>query len=266
MQAPTFSFRNILTGAALSLVCTLAPATWAQAQALPDDIPEHFYRAELVILERLVEPASIEEKMANRDVAPTVDAGQILWMDNESGNRTTDLDLIDTENLHLSSAVNRLKRSGNYRVLATAGWYEAFPPDHDTGPMKVALGQWLDGAQRREIEGYIRIDRQRYLHVGVHLNHWQDDEAALEEAQASTPTEPANASGSDNKPQDDTQDRTNQVAQAAASALAPAALPPVKPELLTWIRETRRMRSGEIHFIDSPTVGVLVYFEPIKQE
>ena len=260
MQAPTFSFRNVLAGAALSLACTLAPA--ASAQALPDDIPEHFYRAELVILERLVEPASIEESMANRDLAPTVDAGKILWMDNESGNRTTDLDLVDTENLHLSSAVNRLKRSGNYRVLATAGWHEAFPPDHDTGPMKVALGQWLDGAQRREIEGYIRIDRQRYLHVGVHLNHWQDDEAALEEA----PTEPTNASGSDNKPQDDTQDRTNQVAQAADSALAPAALPPVKPELLTWIRETRRMRSGEIHFIDSPTVGVLVYFEPIEQE
>ena len=34
-------------------------------------------------------------------------------------------------------------------------------------------------------------------------------------------------------------------------------------ELVTWIRETRRMRSEEIHFLDSPTIGVLVYFRPL---
>ncbi|MCL1488093.1 MAG: peptidoglycan binding protein CsiV [Marinobacter sp.] len=37
-----------------------------------------------------------------------------------------------------------------------------------------------------------------------------------------------------------------------------------EPQLLTWIRETRRMRSSEIHFLDSPTIGVLIYFAKIE--
>ncbi|MCS5561751.1 MAG: peptidoglycan binding protein CsiV, partial [Marinobacter nauticus] len=41
-------------------------------------------------------------------------------------------------------------------------------------------------------------------------------------------------------------------------------LRPAPVELVTWIRETRRMRSEEIHFIDSPTVGVLVFFKKIE--
>ncbi|MEO9588720.1 MAG: CsiV family protein, partial [Marinobacter sp.] len=38
-----------------------------------------------------------------------------------------------------------------------------------------------------------------------------------------------------------------------------------KAELITWIRETRRMRSEEVHFLDSPTIGVLVFFKKIEE-
>lgn len=38
------------------------------------------------------------------------------------------------------------------------------------------------------------------------------------------------------------------------------------PELLTWIRETRRMRSEEIHYLDSPTIGVLIFFRKIAPQ
>lgn len=37
-------------------------------------------------------------------------------------------------------------------------------------------------------------------------------------------------------------------------------------ELVTWIRETRRMRSEEIHLLDSPTIGVLVFFKRVGAE
>ncbi|MGM0953392.1 MAG: CsiV family protein [Pseudomonadota bacterium] len=231
MRAHRFCFRNI----ALAVAFTIAPASAALAQSLPDDIPEHFYRAELVILERLVDPANIDEQMQDRHVQPTVDSGKILWMDEENANRVTDLELVDTDELHLKNAINRLERSGSYRVLASAGWYEAFPPDHTTGAMSVALGDWLEGAGQREIEGHISIERRRYLHVGVHLNHWLDTEATLEDAWQ-------------------------------GQSVVPVVLGPQRSDLLTWIRETRRMRSGEIHFIDSPTIGVLVYFEPIEEE
>ena len=39
-----------------------------------------------------------------------------------------------------------------------------------------------------------------------------------------------------------------------------------RAELLTWIRETRRMRSEEVHFLDAPTLGVLIFFKKIEPE
>ena len=52
--------------------------------------------------------------------------------------------------------------------------------------------------------------------------------------------------------------------QVAELATRSVAAEPAPLELITWIRETRRMRSEEIHFIDSPTVGVLVFFRKIE--
>lgn len=266
MRANRFCFRKAVAGATLATALTALPAGAALAQALPEDIPEHFYRAELVILERLVAPADVEERMTGKQVEPPVSSTTHLWVDGENGFRSTDLDLVNTGELHLNQAIQRLERSGNYRVLASAGWYRSYPPEYDSGPMRVAIGEWLEAAGQREIEGHISIERQRYLHVGVNLNHWQVDEAALEEARAAARAEatletqaPANESGQN-------RDESQAQQQTAESSSAPVTLEPVEPELLTWIRETRRMRSGEIHFIDSPTIGVLVYFEPIEQE
>jgi len=262
LRANRFCFRNI----ALAMAFTIAPTSAALAQSIPDDIPEDFYRAELVVLERLVEPAEVEERMAGKEVEPPVSSTTDLWVDGEDGSRSTDLGLVATHELHLSQAIQRLERSGNYRVLASAGWYRSFPPDYDTGPMRIAIGDWLEAAGQREIDGHISIERRRYLHVGVNLNHWQVDEAAVEEARAAARAE---ATPATQDPAEETQHNQNESQaqqKAADSSPAPVTLEPVEPDLLTWIRETRRMRSGEIHFIDSPTIGVLVYFEPIEEE
>ena len=57
-------------------------------------------------------------------------------------------------------------------------------------------------------------------------------------------------------------DATALTEMATAEAQPMAAPAPL--ELLTWIRENRRMRSEEIHFLDSPTIGVLVFFKKIE--
>jgi len=262
LRAHRFCFRNI----ALAVAFAIAPASAALAQSIPDDIPEDFYRAELVILERLVDPVDVEERMAGKEVEPPVSSTTDLWVDGEDGSRSTDLQLVDTEELHLNQAIQRLERSGNYRVLASAGWYRSFPPDYDTGPMRVAIGDWLESAGQREIEGHISIERQRYLHVEINLNHWQVDEAALAEARAATQADTTMPTETQTREDNTRGSDSNQVEQSTDSARAPVSMETVAPELLTWIRETRRMRSGAIHFIDSPTIGVLVYFEPIEEE
>lgn len=263
MQVQLFCSRHPLASAALAAVVAFAPSSlWAQD--LPEDVPDDYYRAEFVILQRLVEPASIEEQMANKVVEPSEGGGKMLWVEQESGDQMTDLDLVPRSELHLAEAANRLERSGNYRVLASAGWYEAFPPDYEGEPLKIAIGDWLTESGQRAVEGQITIDRQRYLHVNVQLNHWtvsdapedspreQKPEPEVEIVPAFSDQETGNASAREVS-------KTATEDMVATYEFTPA---PVK--LVTWIRETRRMRSEEIHFIDSPTVGVLVFFKKIE--
>ncbi|KAA1174834.1 5'-methylthioadenosine phosphorylase [Marinobacter salinexigens] len=204
--------RSIL--AALLLTFSIAGSVLAQSSA--QNVPDDYYRAEFVILERIVDPGSINEHMADHIVEPTPATNDILWSVAQGGSVQSTLSLVSKNSLYLNSAAQRLERSGHYRLLAATGWYQTFPPNYDGKPLRVELGDWLPNSGTREIEGTITVDRQRYLHVGVHLNHWKEGMEGPK-------------------------------------------------ELVTWIRETRRMRSEEIHFLDSPTIGVLVFFKKISE-
>ncbi|MGC8119345.1 CsiV family protein [Marinobacter sp. VGCF2001] len=254
-----------MASATLALSVALAsPGLWAQS--VPETVPDDYYRAEIVILQRLVDPAGIEEQMSGKIVDTAEEPGKTLWVEPETGERITELNLVPREELHLGQAANRLERSGNYRVLATAGWYEAFPPDYQGAPLQVATGNWLTEPGQRAVEGQITIDRKRYLHVNVHLNHWAAGTASKEASPL--PEDPAEPESTPEAAVD--QNRNNipngTINDTGANALPPAYEQSVAPpELITWIRETRRMRSEEIHFIDSPTIGVLVFFKKIEE-
>ncbi len=249
MQATKRCSKPMLTGAALALAFTLLPATGAQAQEGRKD----FYRAEIVILQRLVDPSTIEEQMAGKQPEPALTTTKSLWVEDADGRRTSDLRLAGRNELYLGRAASRLENSGDYRVLAATGWYQRFPPNYNGSPMRVAIGDWLTGAQQNAVEGHIEIDRKRYLHVGVHLNHWQDGPAP----EVSTPA----AETASTAETAETEAETS-IAEMAENT-QPVMAEPIPAELVTWIKETRRMRSEEIHFIDSPTIGVLVFFRKL---
>ncbi|KPQ29678.1 MAG: Protein of unknown function (DUF2803) [Marinobacter excellens HL-55] len=248
-----------MAGATLAMALALAPSA-LMAQSQPGNAPKDYYRAEFIILERLVDPKGIEEQMSGKQVDPTIQPDKTLWAAQQDGSHRSDLKLVPRSELHLNQAAARLERSGNYRVLAATGWYEAFPPDYDGEPLQIAMGDWLAEAGLHTVEGFIEVDRQRFLHVGVHLNHWMINPDALRSPAMDLPPE---ASG---------EQETEQSAeiQAGSGSTAEgffeiAQTPDAEPlQLVTWIRETRRMRSEEIHFIDSPTIGVLVFFKRIE--
>lgn len=270
MQIDGIRWYQVATRATLAaLLLALSALASAQQAASPagQTIPDDYYRAEFVILKRIVPPEAVNEKMADREVEPTPETGQVLWAVGEDGTARTTLKLAPRNELHLASAAERLERSGRYRVLATAGWYEAFPPDYQGEALRVAVGDWLEGANTRAVEGTITIDRQRYLHVNVHLNHWQ---LAKTTDSAAPEADPATSSGAVEAPTAAAE--TGETGQSPDPAAEPAATPmmsafaePAPLELVTWIRETRRMRSEEVHFLDSPTLGVLIFFKKIEK-
>lgn len=259
MQAQQFCLRHTVIGALLVAALMLAP-TVLMAQSPSGNVPRDYYRAEFIILERLVDPSGIEEKMSGKQVEPTIQPDRALWVQQADGNRRSDLKLVPQSELHLNQAARRLENSGNYRVLAATGWYQAFPPDYDGEPLEIALGDWLPEAGLRAVEGHITIDRQRFLHVGIHLNHWMIDESAPRVVQVTQ-----NASEDSMEPGDPEESAPWPGTENGASFGLPEATSSASPlKLVTWIRETRRMRSEEIHFIDSPTIGVLVFFKRVE--
>ncbi len=216
MYKPACSFAKRLALAAL-LSALFSAATAA------DDL----YRAEIILLERLT-GSSFVEQMAHR-TPQVISEGKRLWVVNANGERLTDLKLTSPSSLTLNAAANRLESSGKYRVLMRAGWVERFPPNYRGEPLRVEVGDMLQQAGHREVEGIIKIDRERFLHVNVELNHWRAARGM--------------------------EDVTSVVSQFSDMS--------DDRELITWIRETRRMRSEEIHYLDSPTLGVLVLFRKL---
>lgn len=172
-----------------------------------------------------------------------------------------DKDLLNADGLHLTAARDRLRRSGRYNIEFLVAWNQAFPPGHKTPPLLVQLGETKSGYS--DIEGFIQIERQRYLHVNAQLydldlDSFRPVHGVLGETTATVQ-------------QDDGEKAQTLPLQPSAENVnieddmgVKNAETELQPEVVSWLRETRRMRSGEVHFLDSPTMGLLVYFEPLK--
>lgn len=159
--------------------------------------------------------------------------------------------LLPPAQLHLAQARDRLRNSGRYNVQFLVGWEEAFPPGHKTPPLVVRVGPTDDGYA--DIEGIIQIERQRYLHVNAQF-YDLDLTANRSGAEADAPRLLLEVLDTEAP---DVLLLESQTAPEDGKTEAQA--PPVD----TLMRETRRMRSGKLHLLDAPTMGLLVYFHPL---
>lgn len=238
MYKPAFPIAHRLL-AALMLLMVLVTPTQAQDR----------YRAEIVILERLADPI-LKEQMAGK-TPQRVEGEQRLWVVDASGNRRSDIDT--TGDLTLNGAARRLEDSGKYRVLMKTGWVQSFPPDYEGEPLSVEIGDYLEAAGHREVEGTIEINRRRYLLVTIALNHWRETAGDQGSGERDRSRQNERAENTD----------TADLSTDTSDTINPVSTGMDNKALVTWIRETRRMRSEEIHFVDSPTIGVLIYFRPM---
>lgn len=266
MSRPTLAAPLALTALILTLCLP------AQALARSD-----LYRVELLLFERL-SPSLVEETLEsdNRDWLP--EYGVPLWVDTQWQGNVKDapegalgsdrvgvtsnprIDRLPTEDLRLTPVRDSLERSGNYRVLSFTAWENSFPDGYKTAPLVVDMTHAFDG--ERAIKGFIQIERRRFLHVDAQIYDLR-------------PTD----SDTDSENREPSREETSlQVLQRTLEAEGSNGGQNVEligprsegdtPEwqIITWLRELRRMRSEEVHYLDSPTIGLLVYFHPLKEE
>ncbi len=152
------------------------------------------------------------------------------------------------ETLTLDEPVARLTWQDRHRILFHQRWLQPVPPRGEPLPVLVQTGPVTDDLH--ELEGTLALTVGRYLHLRATL--WLQEWAHAPQPQAEPPDPP-------NFP--DSADGDASEALAQENALAPPAAAPERRYVA--IDESRRMRSGEMHYIDHPRFGVLVRVDPV---
>ena len=130
--------------------------------------------------------------------------------------------LLRADELELRGAVQRLRRDTDYRPLAHGGWVQATYPPDRAVPIDIALLGTVNPV------GTVKLHLSRFLHVTVDLVY-------------RAPPAPAPL----------------QAATTLDGNLSDLVLP-----RRYAFRTQRRVRSGEVHYLDHPAIGLLVIVRP----
>jgi hypothetical protein len=167
----------------------------------------------------------------------------------------------------LSQEKTALERSRNYRVLYHQSWMQPVPGRNRVVPIRIDAGE-LYGSQH-ELQGYIELSVERFLHLTTNLqliryaqtdNPFRliddSDDAQSTNATNATRTfnglsldQEASALGSNVFDTDIITSNNNQYYVATESI---------------QMKQRRRMRSAELHYIDNPEFGLLIHILPVE--
>lgn len=140
------------------------------------------------------------------------------------------------KNLALGKVANSLRRSSRYDIHLHSAWVQ--PLDNEGTPILVQTGQHYD--DHFEIDGTVKISRNRYLHVDTDL--WFTE---FTQRPGVTNDLKVDAEISENYP-----DLVTHARQRGTHV----------PAQSYRMQQSRRMRSGEMHYLDHPFFGLIVKF------
>ncbi len=138
----------------------------------------------------------------------------------------------------------RIAKYDGFRVLFHGGWTQPVTSKRNARPVHIKAGQILDNGQY-ELEGYITIDKGRFLHFRPNLFHSR--QLTRQERNILLSFEQQNNSADEN------------------AGTSPASAFEVPDFLTIQMDQGRRMRSKEVHYLDHPLMGILVLMLPLKQ-
>ena len=135
----------------------------------------------------------------------------------------------------LRRQANRIRNSGQLRLLWQGRWTQQVPPRNAPEPLLIQAGRHDDGVH--ELEGTLDITLGRYLHFRARL--WWVGPPTARELRAAAPSSITGGPESGADPQ-----------------------PPGGIGYMA-LEESRAMRSGTLHYLDHPVLGVLVRADPV---
>jgi hypothetical protein len=169
--------------------------------------------------------------------------------------------LLRRDSFTMTREARRIRNTRRYDVLYHAAWRQPGLAKNESRALHIRSSD--KGTARANIDGTIRVWRSRFLHVELDLlmrtnRRWAEFGAVP----LNIPANGANEvmSGQPSTLSSSTADRQSQV--LGSSVIGGANTARALDDLAAFrLADHRRMRSKELHYIDHPTIGVLIKAE-----
>ena len=238
----------------------------AMAESWPQE-PGLKYSEPLVMLTPAIDPQALANETNDRSINSGPDplnyqAGKPLPAGNEVA--PVPFQLLPRDQLQLSAASKKILHSPDFRLLFHEAWRQPLSDRANSEQIIILGGELFD--QHHELEGTINISVERYLHINTNLwySTFTSNAGGVDNPWPQLPTVPVslataqdtNLEPLDGSPSGKTYSFDNQF-QADNGNL-------YSVERTVTLRQHRRMRSNELHYIDHPLLGMLVKVTPYE--
>lgn len=169
--------------------------------------------------------------------------------------------LLPAAQLRLAAEARTIDRRSNLRVLFHGAWVQPGGSLGSADPVLVSGGNSY--GNHRELEGYITLTVDRYLHLDANL--WMSRFAITSGIQSDGPVlpMPVVTTGHGAEPGHD-HDHDHDGAGDALPVALEKTVSSYAPAQIYVLEQERRMRNGETHYLDHPRFGMLVQVIPYK--
>ena len=185
------------------------------------------------------------EPLPPPEIAPTLEPDPLLEFLQAVAEYERELEAqsyrwLDPNTFTLTNEANRLDRTRGYRVLLHGRWLQPVPERQSPQALLVQAGPRYGNAYG--LEGSFDLTVSRFLHFRADLYY---REPLLGSRPIDRPKPPRS------------------IAAGATPGAAYPSLQDLSTDGFMQLRESRRMRGGDLHYLDHPKLGVLVRVEPV---
>lgn len=245
---------KLISGIVIALTLILLNSTIAQADTSN-------YKVELLIFSHKASDTLADEIWPAIDSIPPRRSRALEY--NQQNQKTGYFTRLPKSSLSLSNKQASLRRSSLYRVLFHEAWIQPIGEKKDLNVVRINGGDILDNGLY-ELDGYISIEKGRYLHFRSDLFHSRritPEETQMLLKPSAGPVFTSQSLPAVESPSDQTAEQPENLSANGNRYLNQTTI----PDFLTVEMDTaRRMRSSELHYIDHPLFGVLVIITPVE--
>ncbi len=255
-----------------AILCLIEPGfSYAEETAVIKQPDKNWYQIEVLIFDHLnrsdylIEPGQttplpVDKKNRHILVSGTPTSGSQLQQ-------------LKSETLKLNGHRKKLSRSKNFRPVFLAGWKQFISENGPPSPVGINVeAKDLNSNLPILYQGTITVRKSRYLHLDVDLAKTESiDVANLPVDQPlnplSLPSEPNSKLTQENTEPSHSAIANPTIITANSNNDFDVDSPVVEPAesttlMFNRLKTTRRMRSGELHYIDFPVFGLLALVYP----